>query len=87
MDIDEFPNVKAWHDKLLQRPAFQKALQVPAAYPFSNRAVVDPDNQEFCRYIRKFGSKAVKMASDNWKGEALPLPSDHVNYEAVDATK
>lgn len=80
VDINEFPHVKAWHDKLLQRPAFQKGLQVPVPYPFSNKAVVDPDNQEFCSTIRKFGSKMVKGATEQWKGEVFPVPSDHANY-------
>ncbi|KAI2638775.1 glutathione S-transferase [Hypomontagnella submonticulosa] len=43
VDINEFPNVKAWHDKLAQRPAFQKGLQVPVPYPFSDEAVSNLD--------------------------------------------
>ncbi|ROV98412.1 hypothetical protein VMCG_07166 [Cytospora schulzeri] len=81
INIDEFPHVKAWHDKLLQRPAFQRGLNAPRLYPFSNRAVVDPDNQEFCKIIRSGASKTIKAASDQWKGEPFPLPSDHANLE------
>ncbi|KAL1869144.1 hypothetical protein Daus18300_005681 [Diaporthe australafricana] len=81
VDIDEFPNVKLWHDKLLERPAFQKGLQVPVLYQFSDAAVSDPKAQEFYRTLRKFGGQMIKGATDRWKGEAVPTPSDHANYE------
>lgn len=87
LNINEFPNVKAWHDKLLQRPAFQKGLRVPELYRFSNEAVVDPDNQDFLKMVRKFATKMIWAASEGWKGEVLPLPSDHANYEAADAAE
>lgn len=80
VDISEYPHVKAWHEKMAQRPAFQKALQVPEPYPYSDAAVSDPKAQEFYNMQRKFGSQAIKAASDQWKGEAVPLPSDHSNY-------
>lgn len=80
VDIDEFPHVKAWHDRLLQRPALHRGLQVPVPYPFSNKTVVEPYNQEFLKNIRKFGSKAIKGATEQWKGEVFPVPSDHANY-------
>lgn len=82
--IDEFPHVKAWLDKLAQRPAFQKALQVPVPYGFSDAAVNDPDNQEFCKKVRKYGGQSIKRDSDRFKGEAVALPSDHANLDTPD---
>lgn len=80
IDINEYPHVKAWHDKLLERPAFQNGLQVPVPYQFKDAAVSDPDAQEFYRMQRKFGGQMIKGATDRWAGEVVPLPSDHSNY-------
>ncbi|KAI1099130.1 glutathione S-transferase [Jackrogersella minutella] len=79
VDINEFPNVKAWHDKLAQRPAFQKGLQVPVPYLFSNEAVSNPDGQDFYINMRKHGGQMIKGATEKWKGDVVPVPSDHAN--------
>jgi glutathione S-transferase len=34
LDLSEFPAVKAWHDKLLARPAVRKGLDVPTKNKF-----------------------------------------------------
>ncbi|PVH93920.1 glutathione S-transferase [Periconia macrospinosa] len=80
IDINEWPNVKAWHDKLLQRPGVQRGLQTPVPYPFSD-AAVSSENQEFYKTLRQWGAQGIKAASEKWKGEAAPVPSDHRNYE------
>lgn len=87
VDINEFPHVRAWHDKLAQRPAFQKAVEVPVPFPFSNAAVVDPAGQDFYFNMRKYGGQFIKGSTEEWRGEVVPVPSDHVNYEGVDSTK
>ncbi|KAI1350946.1 glutathione S-transferase [Xylaria sp. FL0043] len=81
IDISNYPNVKAWHDKLAQRPAFQKALQVPVPYPFSDEAVSNPDPgaQEFYKGMRKYGGQGIKAAHEQWGGDVAPVPSDHAN--------
>ncbi|KAI1246494.1 hypothetical protein MGN70_013394 [Eutypa lata] len=79
IDINAYPNVKAWHDKLARRPGFQKGLQVPVSYQFSDEAVSNPDAQEFYKMIRKFGGQAIKGWTDEWKGDVVPVPSDHAN--------
>ncbi|KAI1475557.1 glutathione S-transferase GstA [Daldinia eschscholtzii] len=79
VNIDEFPNVKAWREKLLQRPGFQKGIQVPKPYPFHDDAVSNPDEQDFYIGVRKWGSQGIKAATDNWKGDPVPVPSDHAN--------
>ncbi|CAI6331745.1 unnamed protein product [Periconia digitata] len=81
VNIEEWPHVQAWHDALLQRPAFQRALKVPALYPFSDTAVSDPENQDFYLGVRKWGTQGIKAMTESWKGEAVSLPSDHANYE------
>lgn len=82
IDLKEYPHVKAWHDKLVQRPAFQKGLQVPVPYQFSDEAVMAPENQDFFHMIRKFGAQMMKGGTEKWKGEVLATPSDHANYES-----
>lgn len=80
IDITETPNVKAWVDKLLERPAFQKGLQVPVPYPFSDVAVTK-ESSEFHVMLRKFGGQMIKIAHEEWNGvDKIPaLPSDHAN--------
>ncbi|KAJ8131975.1 hypothetical protein O1611_g1649 [Lasiodiplodia mahajangana] len=81
IDINHYPNVKAWHDKLAEREAFQKGLQVPVPYQFSDEAVSDPNAQEPYKMLRKMGGQGIKMAHKNWEGSVVPVPSDHANYE------
>lgn len=81
LDLNAYPNVKAWHDKLAQRPGFQRGLQIPVPYQFSNEAVSNPDNVEMHRMMRKFGGQAIKSWTAKWEGDVLPLPSDHSNLE------
>ncbi|KAI1386133.1 glutathione S-transferase [Hypoxylon trugodes] len=79
VDINEFPNVKAWRDKLIQRPAFQKGLQIPVPYPYSDEAVSSPNGQDFYTNLRKYGGQMIKGATEQWKGDVVPVPSDHAN--------
>ncbi|KAK7990063.1 MFS general substrate transporter [Apiospora arundinis] len=81
VDIDDFPKVKEWRDKIAQRPAVQKALLVPVPYQFSDTAVVDPANQDTLKMIRKFGTQGIKGATMRYTKEATTVPSDHANYE------
>lgn len=78
IDINVYPNVKAWHDRLAQRPSFQRGLQVPVPYQFSDEVVSDPSNQSLYM-MRKFGGQAIKAWTDEWKGEVVPVPSDYAN--------
>ncbi|KAI9691902.1 MAG: hypothetical protein M1822_007975 [Bathelium mastoideum] len=80
IDIDEYPNIKAWHDKLAQRSAFKEGLQVPVPYQFSDEAVSNPDAQELYESARKYGGQAIKEWTEKWQGTVVPLPSDHANY-------
>ncbi|KAJ4420810.1 hypothetical protein N0V82_004105 [Gnomoniopsis sp. IMI 355080] len=78
---DDLPHLKAWHDTLAQRPAFQKALQVPVPYPFSDKAISNPNGQEFYNNMRKYGGQMIKEATAQWEGKVASLPSDYANYE------
>jgi len=80
IDINEYTHLKAWHDHLAQRPAFQKALQIPVPYQFSDEAVMNPDAQDFYKMIRKYGGQFIKATTDQWQGEVMSVPSDHANY-------
>ncbi|KAI0389955.1 glutathione S-transferase [Xylariaceae sp. FL0594] len=83
IDINKYPHAKAWHDKLAQRPGFQRALNVPAPYPFSDERVSDPDPEAVKKYsdMRKYGGQGIEAALEQWAGEALPVPSDHANHK------
>lgn len=77
VDLDpDYPHVREWHDRLLQRPAFQKGLQVPIPYKFGDASVSNPDDHKQYRMIRKMGGQMVKGATDSWQAPAVVLPSD-----------
>ena len=80
IDINDFPNIKAWHEKLAKRPAFQRGLQVPVPFLFSDEVVSNSD-MDVLKSIRKGGAQSFRAFADEWQGEVVPLPSDHANYE------
>ncbi|KAF3062248.1 Glutathione S-transferase 2 [Daldinia childiae] len=80
INVNKFPDVKVWHDKLLQRPGFQRGLQVPVPYPFTDEAVLSPDGQDFYITMRKFGKQMIKGATDKWQGDVVQVPSDRASY-------
>jgi len=53
----QFPNVKAWLDRLLERPAVRKGLAVPSESPMSNAALAkkmeDPEGRKAEEAVRK----------------------------------
>ena len=38
VEIDDFPNLKAWWERIAARPAVQKGTAIPAKSPFGNAA-------------------------------------------------
>ncbi|KAI0399196.1 glutathione S-transferase [Xylaria palmicola] len=64
IDINQYHNVKAWHDKLAQRPVFQKGLRVPLALPDSYRM------------MRKHVGQVMKGGTNRRKGDVVPVSSD-----------
>ncbi|KAF2646337.1 glutathione S-transferase II [Massarina eburnea CBS 473.64] len=49
VDIDDFPNLKAWWERILARPAVAAGLSVPSRSPFGNDAYAQrlQDDKEF----------------------------------------
>ncbi|KAF1964364.1 glutathione S-transferase II [Bimuria novae-zelandiae CBS 107.79] len=49
VEIDDFPNVKAWADRISARPAVQKGLSIPSKSSFGNDAYAQrlKDDKEF----------------------------------------
>lgn len=49
VDIDRFPNLKAWWERILARPAVQRGLSIPARGPFGNDGYLQKlkDDKEF----------------------------------------
>ncbi|KAI0204171.1 glutathione S-transferase [Astrocystis sublimbata] len=83
IDINKYPHEKAWHDKLEKRPGFQRALQVPVRYPFSDEKVSNSDPEAVEKYsmMRKYGGPAIEVALEQWAGDILPVPSDYANHK------
>ncbi|KAI0146102.1 glutathione S-transferase [Xylariaceae sp. FL1272] len=81
IDINEYAHVKAWAGKLAQRPAIQRALQVPVPYQWSDEAVSNPNSeaQEWYKTMRKFGGQAIKGWTEQWTGAVASVPSDRAN--------
>jgi hypothetical protein len=57
IDIAEFPTLKAWCDKISQRPGIKRGLKVPIAYPFSDEKVLDPKRKKIYEVIQKHGTE------------------------------
>ncbi|KAI1860848.1 uncharacterized protein JN550_011163 [Neoarthrinium moseri] len=70
VDIEEFPAAKAWLDALSQRPSFQRGLNVPAPYPFTDLKVSNPKRAAFYRLVEKKGTKSVQKDTDKWAKNA-----------------
>jgi glutathione S-transferase len=51
IDLESFPNVKAWSERLSARPAVQRGLAIPAKSPFGNDAYLQrlKDDKEFAQ--------------------------------------
>ncbi|KAJ4355435.1 uncharacterized protein N0V89_003451 [Didymosphaeria variabile] len=64
IEIDDFPNVKKWADRISARPAVQKGAAIPSKSPFTNEAYAQrlKDDKEFAEKeeILKGQIKAAK---------------------------
>jgi len=51
IDLDFFPNVKAWWARILERPAVQRGFAIPSKSPFGNEAYAQrlKDDKEFAQ--------------------------------------
>ncbi|KAK4128434.1 DEAD-domain-containing protein [Parathielavia appendiculata] len=76
-----FPNVKAWLDRLLARPAVQRGLAVPSGKPsgLSNRAIME--SEEGKKTIEE-GRRLVDRAKEQFEyNERTPLPAHDTNMK------
>lgn len=64
IDIDEFPAVKAWRDKIAKRPAVQRAMRVPVSYPFTDERVLDPKRKGLYEMIMNMGTESNRRELD-----------------------
>ncbi|KAK8048115.1 glutathione S-transferase, partial [Apiospora phragmitis] len=71
VDISNYLHVQTWREKLAQRPAVQRGLQVPTPYMISDDAVVDPARQDTLQMVRRYVTQVIKAASDQWPGEVV----------------
>jgi len=60
VDIEEFPTVKVWRDKISEREAVKRGLKVPMAYPFTDDKVLDPKRKGLYEMIQKMGTESNK---------------------------
>jgi hypothetical protein len=61
IDLAKFPNVKAWHERILARPAVQRGLTVPGGAP--SRV----SNSELQRRVTEGDDDAKKQLEEDRK--------------------
>ena len=67
IDLDFFPNVKAWWERILARPAVVKGLSVPRRSPFGNDTYLErlKDDKEFAQKEHDL-SEQIKAAKEKY---------------------
>lgn len=67
IDLESFPNVKAWLERLHARPAVQKGLAVPSKSGFSNEAYAQKlkEDPEFAQK-EKESAEGIKAAKEKY---------------------
>lgn len=61
VDIDEFPYVKEWKERMEGRPAIQKARTVPDPWPFEELARNDKAKDEFTKPGREWFLRVIEQ--------------------------
>lgn len=66
MNLDQFPNVKAWWQRIADRPAVQKAINIPsepraANAVYQKRLKEDPEFKENEDKLKELADKAKKQ--------------------------
>jgi glutathione S-transferase len=56
IDLDQFPNVLAWWERVLARPAVQKGIAIPRLSPFGNTKY-----EENLKYDKEFAQKEREL--------------------------
>ncbi|CAJ2508141.1 Uu.00g093270.m01.CDS01 [Anthostomella pinea] len=61
VDIDEFPTLKAWVERMLKRPGLEKGRQVPSTHPYENiQAMTEEDFEKKAAENREWILKGMK---------------------------
>lgn len=65
--LENFPNLKAWWERILARPAVQKGLAIPSKGGFGNDAYVQrlKDDKEFAKTETELKNK-IQAAKDQY---------------------
>lgn len=65
--LDDFPNVKAWADRIGARPAVQKGLNVPSTFSVGNDLYLQKlkDDKEFAEKEEKL-QEQIKAAKEKY---------------------
>lgn len=67
VDIDAFPNLKAWWERLSARPAVQRGMSIPSKSPFGNAAYAQrlKEDKEFAEKEQKL-KEQIQAAKDQY---------------------
>jgi glutathione S-transferase len=67
VDLDSFPNVKAWWERILARPAVQKGLSIPSKSSIGNDSYLQrlKDDKEFAEKERVLAEQ-IKAAKEQY---------------------
>lgn len=67
VEIDDFPNVKAWWERISARPAVQKGAAIPSKSPFGNAAYDQKvkEDKEFAEKEQTL-KKQIKEAKEQY---------------------
>jgi glutathione S-transferase len=67
VDLDSFPNLKAWWERVLARPAVQKGLAIPSKSSFGNDTYLQKlkDDKEFAEKEQKLAEQ-IKAAKEQY---------------------
>jgi glutathione S-transferase len=67
IDLDSFPNVKKWWERIIARPAVQRGLEVPSKSTFGNDAYLQrlKDDKEFAEKEHQL-QEQIKAAKEQY---------------------
>lgn len=67
VDLDAFPNLKAWAERITARPAVQRGISIPFKSGFGNEAYAQKlkDDPEFAQKEKELADK-IKAAKDQY---------------------
>lgn len=70
IDLDEFPALKAWKERLAERPAFAKGADVPAATAEEKRPKTKEEEERIAREAREWILKGMQKDAEKNKSSS-----------------